>query len=221
MRRAGRMTAAQTRAITELWPRYGIEPPQERLDLDALFGRHAARVAEIGFGNGDALAELAARHADTDFLGIEVHEPGVGHLLLALEKQDLPNVRVACRDAMEVLEAWLPDACLNRVNLFFPDPWPKKRHHKRRLVQPVFLTHLARVMVTGAVLHMATDWSAYADHMRAVTDPCPWFDSLETDDEFSARTGERPETRFERRGRGLGHGVTDLLFRRNERPVSS
>jgi len=221
VRRAGRMTAAQTRAITELWPRYGIDPPPGPLDLDRLFGRHGPRVAEIGFGNGDALTELAASHADTDFLGIEVHGPGVGHLLLALEKQSLSNVRVARQDAMEVLEGWLPDACLNRVNLFFPDPWPKKRHHKRRLVQPVFLTHLARVMVTGAVLHMATDWSAYADHMRAVTDPCPWFDSLETDDEFSARTGERPETRFERRGRGLGHGVTDLLFRRNERPVSS
>lgn len=220
VRRAGRMTAAQTRAMAELWPRYGIEPPATRLELDALFGRRAARVAEIGFGNGDALAALAARHPEMDFIGIEVHEPGVGHLLMALDRQGLTNVRVICRDAVEVLDGWLPDACLQRVNLFFPDPWPKKRHHKRRLVQPEFLERLARVMARGAVLHMATDWQDYADHMREVTRQCPWFDSLETDNEFSARTGGRPETRFERRGRRLGHEVTELLYRRNDRPVS-
>jgi tRNA (guanine-N7-)-methyltransferase len=215
------MTTAQARAIAELWPRYGVEPPEGALALEAIFGRRAPCVADIGFGNGEALAELAAQHADTDFLGIEVHEPGVGHLLLALEHQGLTNVRVACCDAVEVLGTWLPDACLSGVNLFFPDPWPKKRHHKRRLVQSRFLAQLGRVMAPGAILHMATDWADYADHMREVTGRCVWFDSLDSDSAFSARSRARPETRFERRGRRLGHGVSDLLYRRNEQPVSS
>jgi tRNA (guanine-N7-)-methyltransferase len=217
VRRAGRTTPAQARALAELWPRYGVERARGQLDLDALFGRRAARIAEIGFGNGEALAETAARQPATDFLGIEVHEPGIGRLLLALEKLGLTNVRVICGDAVEVLERWLPDACLSGVNLFFPDPWPKKRHHKRRLVQPGFLRLLAPVMAPGAVLHMATDWANYAEHMREVTGRCPWFDSLDSDGAQSAR----PETRFERRGRRLGHGVTDLRYRRNEQPVSA
>ena len=148
VRRAGRLTSAQTRALEELWPLYGIDYSNETLDLDEVFGRCAPRTLEIGFGNGELLATLAARQPETDFLGIEVHEPGIGHCLLEIEKHELSNVRLLRHDAIEVLNRQIADAALNQVNLFFPDPWPKKRHHKRRIVQLAFLHLLSRKIKT-------------------------------------------------------------------------
>ena len=205
--------------MAELWPRYGIDIPFSPLDLDAVFGRHGPRMMEIGFGDGEALAAYAADHPQTDCLGIEVHEPGVGHLLLALEARKIRNVRVICHDAVEVLHGWLGPDCLDRVHLFFPDPWPKKRHHKRRIVQPVFLEKLAGAMKPDGILHMATDWVPYAEHMKEVADASPWFDPLDDAGAGGVPDG-RPETKFERRGLRLGHEVRDLLYRRNDEPVS-
>ena len=214
VRRAGRTTAAQARALAELWPRYGVEKPADRLDLDTLFGRHAPRCCEIGFGDGAALSAAADLHPDLYFLGIEVHEPGIGRLLLAIEDKGLTNVRIVRHDAVEVLDQWLPPGCLDRVNIFFPDPWPKKRHHKRRLVQAAFLETLYRVMAPDAVLHMATDWEPYAEQMLEVTDAFPGFENMAGAGLYSARPDERPQTRFEQRGLRLGHGVRDLLYLR-------
>jgi len=214
VRRAGRTTTAQSRALEQLWPVYGVEPPRDRLDLEALFGRNAPRVCEIGFGNGDALAALARHRPDTDFLGIEVHEPGIGHLLLAIRKTGIGNVRVIRQDAVEVIRDWLPSASLDRIHLYFPDPWPKKRHHKRRIVQPDFLAALARVLKPGGTLHLATDWEPYAKHMLEVTGNCREFRNMAGPGSYSPRPAERAETRFERRGRRLGHPVRDLLFER-------
>jgi tRNA (guanine-N7-)-methyltransferase len=205
--------------MAELWPRFGIDPPAAPLDLDAVFGRRGSRMMEIGFGDGEALAAYAADHPQTDCLGIEVHEPGVGHLLLALEARNIDNVRVICHDAVEVLDGWIGPACLDRVHLFFPDPWPKKRHHKRRIVQPGFLEKLARAMTPGGILHMATDWVPYAEHMEEVADASPWFDPLDDAGAGDAGSG-RPGTKFERRGLRLGHEVRDLLYRRNDTPVN-
>lgn len=214
VRRAGRVTAAQTRALNDLWPVYGVEPPDGSLDLDRLFHRQAPRICEIGFGNGEALAALAAARPETDFLGIEVHEPGIGHLLLAIEREHLANIRLIRHDAVEVLRDWLPPGCLNRLHLFFPDPWPKKRHHKRRIVQPDFLQRVARALRPGGVLHMATDWEPYAEHMLELADASDELRNLAGAGHFSPRPRERPETKFERRGRRLGHGVWDLLYER-------
>lgn len=212
MRRAGRTTVAQARALEALWPRFGIERPADQLDLDAIFGRRAPRHCEIGFGDGAALAASARAHPELDFLGIEVHEPGVGRLLLAVEEHGLENVRVVMHDAVEVLDQWLPAESLDRVNIFFPDPWPKKRHHKRRLIQAPFLATLHRVMRPGAILHMATDWAHYAEQMLEVADEFPGFENMAGNGRYSARPDERPQTRFERRGLRLGHGVWDLLY---------
>lgn len=219
VRRAGRMTRAQARAMTELWPRFGIDAPDGPLDLDAVFGRRAPRMMEIGFGDGEALAAFAADHPQTDCLGIEVHEPGVGHLMLALDARKIANVRVICHDAVEVLDGWIGPGAVDQVHLFFPDPWPKKRHHKRRIVQPGFLDKLARALKPDGILHMATDWAPYAEHMEAVADASPWFGRVdETGSGYAP--GGRPETKFERRGLRLGHEVRDLLYRRNDKAVS-
>ena len=223
VRRAGRLTRAQERALAELLPRWGVEPPPtgERLDLTAVFGREAPRVLEIGFGDGASLARTAAANAGTDYLGIEVHEPGVGHLLLEVERLGLANVRVVVNDAVEVLTGWIGPASIDRLQLFFPDPWPKKRHHKRRIVQPKFLRTLAGVLKPGGVLHMATDWEPYALHMEETAGASPFFDDPPGGQDPHVRPAERPETKFERRGLKLGHRVTDLLYLRNETPVSS
>ncbi len=207
VRRAGRVTAGQQRALAELWPRWGVEKPATALDLDTLFGRHAPRVLEIGFGNGDVLVSMAARYPAQDFLGVEVHEPGVGHCLLGLERAGLTNVRLIREDAIVVLQDWLAPACLDRVNLFFPDPWPKKRHHKRRIVQPTFLALVAARLKPDGLLHMATDWAPYAEHMEEVL-------AVSADFAPAAGTGDRPPTKFERRGERLGHEIRDLRYRR-------
>ena len=213
VRRPGRATVAQRRALTELLPRFGVDHVAGRLDLPALFGRDAPRVLDIGFGDGDALATSAANFPALDYLGVEVHEPGVGHLLLLLEQAALTNVRVIVRDGAEVLPQLLPDASFAAVNLFFPDPWPKKRHHKRRLVQPPFVAELARVLERGGLLHIATDWADYARHTREVVEQSPRFSADTSPALVSDPLAFRPPTKFERRGRRLGHEVTDLYYR--------
>jgi len=213
VRREGRITRAQEQALTRLWPRYGLEA-DARLDLDACFGRRAPRTLEIGFGNGETLASLANQELTTDFLGVEVHRPGIGHLLLTLERRELDNVRVISADAIQVLKTCLPDASLDRVLLFFPDPWPKKRHHKRRIVQPDFVELLARKLRTGGVLHMATDWEDYAQHMLEVMAGTASFRNRAGPGNTFPRPDYRPLTKFEQRGLRLGHGVRDLLFER-------
>jgi tRNA (guanine-N7-)-methyltransferase len=212
--RGGRMTAAQERAWQELWPRYGIEAAEGPLDLARVFGREARRTLEIGFGNGETLLALAAAHPECDFLGIEVHRPGVGHLLLRAQALGIGNLRVICRDAVEVLRDGIPAASLDEVLVYFPDPWPKKRHHKRRMVQPEFLALVASRLRPGGVLRMATDWEPYAEQMLAVGSACPALVNESTQGDYVPRPDSRPVTRFERRGERLGHGVRDLAFRR-------
>lgn len=219
VRREGRLTAGQQRALDVLWPRFGLELPAagQPLDLDAAFRRQAPRVLEIGFGNGESLAEQAAAHPERDYLGIEVHRPGVGHLLMEVEKRHLDNVRVMMADAAEVLAHHLPDASLHGVQLFFPDPWPKKRHHKRRLVQPPWVRQVAAKLAPGGFLHLATDWADYAEHMLAVLDAETDLENTCGPGQFSPR-GERPETKFERRGLRKGHQVFDLYYRKRQNP---
>ena len=212
--REGRLTAGQERAFAELWPRFGVECTGVPLDLPALFGNDRPVWLEIGFGNGDALATLAERHPDRNYLGIEVHRPGVGHLLLRLEARALANVRLLRHDAVELLRSALPPASLAGAYLFFPDPWHKRRHHKRRIVQPELVDLLARVMRPGGLFHAATDWEDYGRHMLAVLEASPAFENAAGPGRFAPRPEERPLTRFEQRGQRLGHGVWDLVFRR-------
>ena len=212
--RAGRMTVAQERAWAELWPRFGLESADAPLDLAAVFGREAPRTLEIGFGNGESLVALASEHPERDFLGIEVHRPGVGHLLLRVEELGLRNLRVICRDAVEVLGRCITEASLDEVLLYFPDPWPKKRHHKRRIVQPGFAALVASRLRLGGVFRMATDWQPYAEQMLAVAGACATLRNDSTEGDYVPRPASRPVTRFERRGHRLGHGVWDLAFRR-------
>ncbi len=212
--RAGRMTSAQQRAWRELWPAWGIENDGTPFDFVAMFGRDAPVTLEVGFGNGESLIALAAAHPERNFLGLEVHPPGVGHLLLRCEAERVSNVRIVCHDAVEVLRQRVPDASVDELLLYFPDPWPKKRHHKRRIVQPAFVELVARKLVPGGVLRMATDWQLYAEHMLATAGACPLLRNDSPTDDFVARPASRPVTRFERRGQRLGHGVWDLAFRR-------
>jgi tRNA (guanine-N7-)-methyltransferase len=214
--REGRLTSAQARAFTSLWPRYGCAwSPGQRLDLPVLFGQDRPVVLEIGFGNGEALLHMAARYPERNYLGLEVHRPGIGHLLLELESSGLSNVRVMREDATAMLAHALAPGSLAGVCLFFPDPWPKKRHHKRRIVQSAFIDHLARVLAPGGFFHAATDWAPYADWMLAqlgaVADR---FENLSPSGDFVLRPEDRPVTRFERRGARLGQPARDLLFRR-------
>jgi tRNA (guanine-N7-)-methyltransferase len=214
--RAGRATAAQQRALAELWPTYGVEFSAQPLDLDQLFGRAAPRMLEIGFGAGEALLAFAQQHPEFDCIGVEVHQPGVGHLMLGAHAAGLKNLRVISHDAVEVLAQQLPPASLSLAHIFFPDPWPKKRHHKRRLIQPAFVELLARALAARGLLRLATDWEPYAMRMREVLDASTPFENTAGPDGFAARAAERPLTRFERRGQRLGHGVWDLCFRRSE-----
>jgi tRNA (guanine-N7-)-methyltransferase len=212
--RAGRMTDGQKRALEELWPVWGIEVSGGALDLEALFGDTHPVILEIGFGNGEATWRTARDHPEQNFLGVEVHPPGVGHLLLALARESIRNVRVVCHDAVEFLEQCIPDHSLAGVRLFFPDPWPKKRHHKRRIIQPAFMQLLARKLRAGAILHMATDWQPYAEYALEVMNGSAEFENLSQDGRYCERPGWRPRTKYERRGERLGHEVSDLLFRR-------
>jgi tRNA (guanine-N7-)-methyltransferase len=210
--RAGRLTRAQERALTEIWPRFGIPAAAagEPLDLDALFGRKAPRVFEIGIGNGAALISMAANDPARDYLGAEVHAPGVGHCLLEIERLGLGNVRLFMEDAVGVLRDRLPDASLTGLHLFFPDPWHKKRHHKRRLVQPPFIELLAHKLTADGYFHVATDWPPNADHIAEVRAASGYFGPGIDPASDSAR----PLTRFEARGQRLGHPIWEQIYPR-------
>jgi tRNA (guanine-N7-)-methyltransferase len=212
--RAGRITEAQQRALAQLWPKYGIEFAPEPLAALALYGRDAPRTLEIGFGNGENLAALAQAHPERDFLGVEVHRPGIGRLLRVLESQQLTNVRLICHDAVEVLARQIAPQWLEEILIFFPDPWPKKRHHKRRLLQESFAQQLAERLAPGGVLRIATDWQPYALEILARLAAVGLLRNLAADGSFVARPAERRPTRFEQRGTRLGHEVWDLAFRR-------
>jgi tRNA (guanine-N7-)-methyltransferase len=211
IRRQGRLTAGQQAALEQHWDKYCLDPAKP-FDPQAVFGRTAPLFLEIGFGNGDCLAQMAAHNLQYDYLGIEVHRPGVRHLLLRLEQQSSNNVRVYCHDAIEILEQCLPSACLSGVHLFFPDPWPKLRHHKRRIVQPAFLNLLTDKLIPGGYFHAATDWEHYANAMLEVLSADRRFSNASTGGTFCDRPDYRPLTKFENRGLRLGHGVWDLIF---------
>jgi len=213
--RAGRMTAGQARALDEWWPRYGVEYSPQPLDLDAVFGRVAPRTMEIGFGNGEHLASLATAHPERDYFGVEVHRPGVGHLLMLAVERGLTNLRASTHDAVEVLRDQIPPLALDELLVLFPDPWHKKRHHKRRLIQPPFVELIASRLAHGGVLRMATDWEPYALQMLEVLSAASAsFANLSPSGDWMPRPEERAPTRFEKRGARLGHGVWDLAFRR-------
>lgn len=212
--RSGRITAAQERALELLWPKYGVEFATQPLERRALFGREAPLCVEIGFGNGENLLALASAQPARDFLGIEVHRPGVGRLLLGLEERQLGNVRVICHDAVEVLERQIAPQSVDEMLILFPDPWPKKRHHKRRLIQRPFAELLSSRLAPGGVLRLATDWEPYAVQMLATLAATAGLENLSSSRGFVPRPPERAPTRFERRGQRLGHEVWDLAFRR-------
>ncbi len=212
--RAGRMTEGQQRGWDEGFSQWGLSLERGLVDWSELFGRDARRVLEIGFGMGDSLITMAANQPDVDFIGVEVHKPGVGRLLSQVAQQGLTNVRVFAEDAVEVLERCVPENSLDGLQVFFPDPWHKKRHHKRRLIQPRFVAMASRRLVPDGLFHLATDWEPYAEHMLEVMDAEPSLTNVAPSGAFSERPEWRPETKFERRGARLGHGVWDLLYRR-------
>jgi tRNA (guanine-N7-)-methyltransferase len=210
--RQGRLTAAQERAVESLLPVYGIPYAPKILDLDAVFGRAAPKILEIGFGMGGATAEIAQANPGQDYLGIEVHTPGVGNLLKLVEEQNLTNLRVIQHDAVEVLRDMIADEALDGAHIFFPDPWHKKRHHKRRLLQAEFVALLCSKLKSGGYLHFATDWEEYAQWTLEVLHGQPGL--VNTVQDYASRPAYRPLTKFERRGLNLGHGVWDLICRR-------
>ncbi len=212
VRREGRLTPGQQRALETQWPRFGIEDSDQRLDLDTLFGRSAPRIVEIGFGNGESLLQIAKTHPENNYIGIEVHRPGVGHLLKRIGDEGITNLRVMCADAVEVMERQIPDASLDALYLFFPDPWHKKRHHKRRQVRPEWAQLVRKKLKVGGHLHMATDWQDYAEHMLAVLSSAEGFRNTSQSGDYVPRPDYRPLTKFEQRGQRLGHGVWDLIF---------
>ncbi|WLQ13675.1 tRNA (guanosine(46)-N7)-methyltransferase TrmB [Hahella aquimaris] len=212
--RGGRMTTSQQKAFDRLWPEKGLAVENGLLDLESAFGRRSTVVLEIGFGMGQSLAEMAANEPDADFIGVEVHKPGVGALLRHMEEQSLENIRIFWDDANEVIDKCLPDASLDRVQLFFPDPWHKKRHNKRRIVQLEFVQRIRAKLKNGGVFHMATDWEPYAEHMMEIMSEAPGMENIAGAGQFSPRPDTRPVTKFEKRGERLGHGVWDLMFRR-------
>jgi tRNA (guanine-N7-)-methyltransferase len=213
--RGGRLTEGQKRALEELWPCFGIEPGDSELDFTILFGNDHPVIVEIGFGNGDATWRMASAHPQENYLGVEVHRPGVGRLLLMLEEHDIHNVRIACEDAVDFIGKRVPRASLEGVRIYFPDPWPKKRHHKRRIIQRPFVDLLAQKLKPGGILHMATDWEPYAEHMLEVMQEVPEFENLSPNGGTCLQPQWRPSTKYEKRGERLGHAVSDLLFRRN------
>ena len=214
VQRGGRITIAQERALAELWPRFGLDFSGQALDLDAVFGRSAPCTLEIGFGDGDTLVALARQHPERNFLGAEVHAPGVGHCLLAAAAAELRNLRVVRHDAVELLSESIAAGALAEILIYFADPWPKKRHHKRRLIQPEFVALLASRLRAGGRLRLATDWQPYAEWMLDVLGASADFDNCAGAKRYVPRPAERPETKFERRGLSLGHVARDLVFER-------
>ncbi|MGB3724926.1 MAG: tRNA (guanosine(46)-N7)-methyltransferase TrmB [Glaciecola sp.] len=217
VKREGRLTKAQGKAIDDNWPAMGLSIDQGLLNLDEVFGRSAKRVLEIGFGMGKSLVEMAAAARDTDFIGIEVHRPGVGACLASAQEAEVTNLRVFEHDAIEVLDTCIDNNSLDRLQLFFPDPWHKKRHHKRRIVQADFVAHLRQKLKIGGEFHMATDWEPYAHHMIEVMQQAEGFENTapnSNENVFVERPQYRPITKFEVRGQKLGHGVWDIIYKR-------
>ena len=212
--RQGRTTEAQREALERDWPRFGLDWSRPMAHPASWFSSEQPVVVEIGFGNGEALGAAAAADPGRNYLGIEVHRPGVGRLLRQLAAENLDNVRVISADAVEVLREGIAPGSLDEVRLYFPDPWHKKRHHKRRILAPGFVTDLARIVKPGGFFHAATDWQDYAEHMLAVLSASPAFTNRAGEGRFAPRPDTRPMTKFERRGQRLGHGVWDLIFNR-------
>lgn len=212
VKREGKMTVGQQNAIDQLWPKFGVEPSNLPLNMNDLFGRDAATILEIGFGNGLSLVEMAEAFPAQNFFGIEVHKPGVGSLLVQVKKRGLKNVRVSDNDAVDVLAQQIPENSLQRAQLFFPDPWHKKRHHKRRLIQRDFINGLAGKLQPGGVIHVATDWEDYAEHILNVMSKCPVLENTTLG--YAPKPDYRPLTKYEARGRRLGHGVWDMVFKK-------
>jgi tRNA (guanine-N7-)-methyltransferase len=216
--RAGRITAGQKQAFDTAWPSYGLSLFAGAIQPTQIFGREAPLVLEIGFGMGDSLLEMAINEPDKNFIGIEVHPPGVGRLIHLAAKQELKNLRVYMADAMDVLEDCIPDQSIDRLQLYFPDPWHKKKHNKRRIVQPAFIQALKPKLKLGGHFHMATDWQAYAEQMAEVMAAAEGFKNTtaESTATYVERPDYRPITKFEKRGARLGHGVWDLIFERSQ-----
>jgi tRNA (guanine-N7-)-methyltransferase len=216
VRRTGRVTASQQRALEELWPFYGVGYEGEMLALDELYGRDAPIVLEIGFGNGETFVKQAAADPERNYLGIEVHEPGIGHCLIKAQEAGIDNLRVIAHDAVEVLQTGLPAGSLARLNLYFPDPWPKKRHHKRRIVQDAFVELVADRLEDDGNWYIATDWANYAEHIDEVLDRASRFTLIERREHGGEAPLDRPQTKFERRGLRKGHRIVDWCFRRDK-----
>ncbi|MBE0493016.1 MAG: tRNA (guanosine(46)-N7)-methyltransferase TrmB [Thiomicrospira sp.] len=212
--RQGRMSKGQQAAIDRIWPQYGLEADAGLLDLAQIFGRKAPTYVEIGFGMGSSLAQMAQDNPQNNYIGIEVHRPGVGALCKLIEEKNLTNIRIFNHDAVEILEKQIPQNSLSGVYLFFPDPWHKARHKKRRIVQPAFVAKLAEHLVAGGEFHMATDWEDYAEHMMEVMSAAPDYTNAAGEGQFTPRPDYRPLTKFEQRGHRLGHGVWDLIFKK-------
>lgn len=210
--RQGRLTLGQQRALDEQWPVFGIDYSPELLDFNAIFGNEQPVVLEIGFGNGESLVQMASENPEQNFIGIEVHRPGVGHILHLIQQSGVQNLRVMHYDAIDILQNQIPQHSLSRVQLYFPDPWHKTKHTKRRIVQLEFLDMLAKLLRKDGQIHFATDWKDYAKHMMKTLESHPEFINNATGNEYSPKPGYRPVTKFERRGQRLGHGVWDLLF---------
>ena len=219
--RAGRITAGQKNAFDTAWPQYGLSLFDGLINPDILFGRSAPLVVEIGFGMGDSLLQMAIAEPDKNFIGIEVHPPGVGRLISQAKLQGLTNLKVYMADAMDVMEDCIQDESIDRLQLYFPDPWHKKKHHKRRIVQPAFVQKLYPKLKVDGIFHMATDWQAYAEHMLEVMTAAEGFtNNTQTDNPYSPRPDYRPITKFEKRGERLGHGVWDLVFKKTTKFVN-
>ncbi len=214
VRREGRMTKSQARALEELLPVYGIQLSEDTLDFDKIFDRQAETILEIGFGMGESLVEMAAAEPEKNFIGIEVHRPGVGACLNGIHDAALKNVRVMSEDAITILKQQVADHSLDAIDIYFPDPWPKKRHHKRRMIQAEFVVLLHAKLKSGGIFHLATDWQPYAEWMMEILSADKGFKNLAGSGEFSPKPSWRPETKFERRGIKLGHEVYDLVFKR-------
>ena len=214
--RQGRVSPAQQRAVDTLLPRFGIPYVAQPLDLTQAFGRSAPKILEIGFGMGDSTATIALAHPENDYLTLEVHTPGVGNLLKLIDTHQISNIRIIQHDAVEVLRYMIGKATLDGVHIFFPDPWHKARHNKRRLIQALFIAQLAQKLKPGAYIHVATDWQDYAEQVMAVLSAEPLLENTAAD--YAPRPAYRPLTKFEQRGMRLGHGVWDLLFRRTIKP---
>ena len=214
VRRTGRLTSSQSKAFKELWAKLGIEHEIRLLDLDTNFGRTAPIVLEIGFGNGESMVQMANEKPENNYLGIEVYEPGIGHCLIMARKLALKNLRIIAHDAIEVLEHQISLKSINRVNLYFPDPWPKKRHHKRRIIQPRFLKTIADRLKDNGTLNIATDWKNYAEHIEEIFSSVDYFICTERREHSGELLFDRPQTKFEQRGLKRGHRIWDWCFKK-------